>query len=476
MDLFKKLAEALGEPVENVYNMQERERSELMIAMQIDVTVAVMPVKQPTDEPGTSRSQGSAGDKGDPSVGNKKRKKQKSGGSRRLPFDYDSDNDFVPDDSERNKKFKFNYDEMASDFRSVYDDGSKPSSSRRRPARLAAQKADTKNKNLDNDEIASLLDDTEGSVEPPFRPADSDFSRRPQKTHTESPARVEKVTGTKLPNLDHNNAEDYSILLKKINREAKRHLLIDHVRDPSKLLEEDLPKLNIAELRKGAGKSQQKDTERSLKVHFSVLKGVSDKGLVVGSVEPLSWLKLSTSRKKTLPVKWVKEEERQIEVCNEDAFFDLNLDEPLISRVENKSKVEKEKEVNVVSPVPAPSTSTWLSKADPSTNGSSQGSRLRLKKLMTETSKIEIDKVEKQSMEQKDVSDEMRRKRQFDAVKPSMQEKDDEIRRKKLFGQINQHLELSKEEANKKNENDDIEIEIVKEVASPHCNKRGKEG
>ena len=456
LDSFQKLADALGEPVENVYNMPEKERSELMTVMQIDISVAVTPVKlvpSSSHDPGPSLSQGSDGDKSEASAGSRKRKK--SGGKR--PFDYDSDDDFVPNETDRDKKFKFNYKEMEKDFLSVYDDGSKPSSSRRQPTRAAARKNNQKNKNLNNDDISLLLDNNgeDGDDLPNLAPLpnDLDFSKTKENLK-ESPAKTDSVHVEKLPNLDLKKDEEYSLLLKSINEKAKKPLLIEHTRDPIKLLEDNLPKLKIKNLRAGRKDSKKTDLDGRFAIHMSVIQGISKEVAHSTNEESMSWLKLSSSRRKTLPMKWSKEERKPTDdVDCEDAFFDLNLDEPLINRVTTNLKDYKIPKNITISPVPTSSTSSnWLSKPVSGASSKSQGSKLKLKKP-TEKPKITLDHFYDEAKQEK----------------PSTSRSDsDETRKRRLSEKILQHLGVTDESTAKEDENDDDEVEFVKEVASPY--------
>ena len=465
MDSFHKLADALGEPVENVYNMPERERSELMTVMQIDVTVSVTPVKHvpvvpatSSHVPGPSLSQGSDGDKTESSSGLRKRKK--SGGRR--PFDYDSDDDFVPDESDRDKKFKFNFEEMANDFLSVYDDGSKQSSSRRQPKRAAARKTNQKNKNLDNDDITRLLDnngaDDDKLPNPAPLPDDLDFSRSTKEISTESPVKTQSVELVEqLSNLDLKKDEQYAFLLKSINERAKKPLLFAHTRDPMKLLEEDLPMLNIGSLRvwrTDSGKKMASDMETRFATHMSVIKGISEEGLISSNEESISWIKLFSLRRKTIPVKWSEDEVKPTEFDCED----MNLDEPLLSRVEKNLNGYKIPKNIDISPVSTSSTSSgWLTKPMPGASSNSQGSKLKLKKP-TEKPKITLHHFYDEDKQEK----------------PSSSRSDSEEMRKRILAdKILQHLGETNEVSVHNNEKDDDEVEIVKELASP-CNASGK--
>ena len=462
MDSFQKLADALGEPVENVYNMPEKERSELMTVMQIDISVAVTPVKQvpsSSHDPGPSLSQGSDGDKSDAKAGSRKRKK--SGGKR--PFDYDSDDEFVPNESDRDKKFKFNYKEMEKDFLSVYDDGSKPSSSRRQPTRAAARKTNQKNKKLNNDDISLLLDNNgeDGDDLPNLAPLpnDLDFSKT-KEIPRESPVKKDSVHVEKLPNIDLEKDEEYSRILKSINEKAKKPLMIEHTRDPMKLLEENLPKLRIKDLRAGRNETKKSDLDRRFVIHMSVIKGISKEVSHSTNEESMSWLKLSSSRRKTVPMKWSKEEKKPTDDLDyEDAFIDLNLDEPLINRVQTSLKDYKIPKNITISPVPNhPTSSNWLSKPVTGASSKSQVSKLKLKKP-TEKPKITLDHFYDEAKQEK----------------PSTSRSDsDETRKKRLSAKILEHLGETDESSAKEDENDD-EVKFVKEVASPYTAKRRKD-
>ena len=461
MDSFHKLADALGEPVENVYNMPERERSELMTVMQIDVTVSVTPVKHvsatSSHVPGPSLSQGSDGDKTESSSGLRKRKK--SGGRR--PFDYDSDDDFVPDESDRDKKFKFNFEEMANDFLSVYDDGSKQSSSRRQPKRAAARKTNQKNKNLDNVDITRLLDNNGADDDKlpnlvPL-PDDLDFSRSTKEISTESPVKTQSVERVEqVSNQDLKKDEQYAFLLKSINERAKKPLLFAHTRDPMKLLKEDLPMLNIGSLRAWRTDSRKKmasdDMETRFATHISVIKGISEKGLISSNDESISWIKLFSLRRKTIPVKWSEDEVKPTELD----FEDMNLDEPLLSRVEKSLNGYKIPKNIDISPVSTSSTSSgWLSKPMP--GASSNSGKLKLKKP-TENPKLTLHHFYHEDKQEK----------------PSSSKSDsEEMRKRGLSEKILQHLGETNEVSVHSNEKDDDEVEIVKELASPY-NASGK--
>ena len=461
MDSFHKLADALGEPVENVYNMPERERSELMTVMQIDVTVSVTPVKHvsatSSHVPGPSLSQGSDGDKTESSSGLRKRKK--SGGRR--PFDYDSDDDFVPDESDRDKKFKFNYEEMENDFLSVYDDGSKQSSSRRQPKRAAARKTNQKNKNLDNDDITRLLDNNGADDDklPNLAPLpdDLDFSRSTKEISTESPVKTQSVERVEqVSNQDLKKDEQYAFLLKSINERAKKPLLFAHTRDPMKLLKEDLPMLNIGSLRAWRTDSRKKmasdDMETRFATHMSVIQGISEKGLISSNDESISWIKLFSLRRKTIPVKWSEDEVKPTELD----FEDMNLDEPLLSRVEKSLNGYKIPKNIDISPVSTSSTSSvWLSKPMP--GASSNSGKLKLKKP-TENPKLTLHHFYHEDKQEK----------------PSSSKSDsEEMRKRRLSEKILQHLGETNEVSVHNNEKDDDEVEIVKELASPY-NASGK--
>ena len=461
MDSFHKLADALGEPVENVYNMPERERSELMTVMQIDVTVSVTPVKHvsatSSHVPGPSLSQGSDGDKTESSSGLRKRKK--SGGRR--PFDYDSDDDFVPDESDRDKKFKFNYEEMENDFLSVYDDGSKQSSSRRQPKRAAARKTNQKNKNLDHDDITRLLDNNGADDDKlpnlvPL-PDDLDFSRSTKEISTESPVKTQSVERVEqVSNQDLKKDEQYAFLLKSINERATKPLLFAHTRDPMKLLKEDLPMLNIGSLRAWRTDSRKKmasdDMETRFATHISVIKGISEKGLISSNDESISWIKLFSLRRKTIPVKWSEDEVKPTELD----FEDMNLDEPLLSRVEKSLNGYKIPKNIDISPVSTSSTSSgWLSKPMP--GASSNSGKLKLKKP-TENPKLTLHNFYQEDKQEK----------------PSSSKSDsEEMRKRGLSEKILQHLGETNEVSVHNNEKDDDEVEIVKELASPY-NASGK--
>ena len=461
MDSFHKLADALGEPVENVYNMPERERSELMTVMQIDVTVSVTPVKHvsatSSHVPGPSLSQGSDGDKTESSSGLRKRKK--SGGRR--PFDYDSDDDFVPDESDRDKKFKFNYEEMENDFLSVYDDGSKQSSSRRQPKRAAARKTNQKNKNLDHDDITRLLDNNGADDDKlpnlvPL-PDDLDFSRSTKEISTESPVKTQSVERVEqVSNQDLKKDEQYAFLLKSINERATKPLLFAHTRDPMKLLKEDLPMLNIGSLRAWRTDSRKKmasdDMETRFATHISVIKGISEKGLISSNDESISWIKLFSLRRKTIPVKWSEDEVKPTELD----FEDMNLDEPLLSRVEKSLNGYKIPKNIDISPVSTSSTSSgWLSKPMP--GASSNSGKLKLKKP-TENPKLTLHHFYQEDKQEK----------------PSSSKSDsEEMRKRGLSEKILQHLGETNEVSVHNNEKDDDEVEIVKELASPY-NASGK--
>ena len=505
LDNFHKLADALGEPVENVYNMPEKERTELMTVMQIDVTVAVTPVEQvPSSSKvlGPSVSQGSDEDKSEASSG---RKPKKSGGGKR-PFDYESDDDdFVPQDSDRDKKFKFNdvYDEMAKDFMSVYDDGSKQSSSRRQPSRAAARKTNQRNKNLGNDDISQLLDNNgdDGDSLPNLAPLpdDLDFSKT-KENDTESPAKKESVNVEKVSKVDQEKDEQYSLLLKNINEKAQKPLMIDHTRDPMKLLEENLPMLRIENLRKARTESKKTDLEKRFAIHMSVIKGLSKEIPHSTNDESMSWIKLSSSKQKTIPMSWSKEEGKPTDVADceddfiddplvskveknldgykipknsvvkpvsdadpEDDFFDdLNLDEPLVSKVAKNLdgyRIPKNIDIKPV-PKPKPSTSSnWLSKPSPESSSKSQGSKLKLKKPM-EKPKITLDHFYDEAKQQKASSS------RSDPILSNRSDSD-EARKKRLSLKILQHLEDNELTA-KKDESDEDEVKFVKEVASPH--------
>ena len=505
LDNFHKLADALGEPVENVYNMPEKERSELMTVMQIDVTVAVTPVKKVPSSPnvpGPSLSQGSEGDRSEASSG---RKRKKSGGGKR-PFDYESDDDdFVPQESDRDKKFKFNnvYDDMAKDFLSVYDDGSKPSSSRRQPSRAAARKTNQRNKNLGNDDISQLLDNNgdDGDGLPNLAPLPGDlvFSKTKENV-TESPAKKESVHVEKVPKVDHEKNEEYSLLLKSINEKAKKPLMIEHTRDPMKLLEENLPMLRIENLERARTESKKTDLEKKFAIHMSVIKGLSKEIPHSANDESISWIKLSSSRRITIPMNWSKEEGKPIDAdCEEDFidetlaskveknlhgykipknivitpvsdadpeddfFDDLNLEEPLVSRVANNLddgyKIPRKSNVKQV---PTPSTSSrWISKPMPESSSSkSQGSKLKLKKPI-EKPKITLDHFYDEAKQQKPSSS-----TRSDPILSNRSDSD-EARKKRLSLKILQHLE-DPELTAKKDDSDEDEVKFVKEVASPH--------
>ena len=462
MDSFHKLADALGEPVENVYNMPERERSELMTLMQIDVTVAVTPVKHvrasSSHVTGRSLNQDGDGDQAESSSGLRKRKK--SGGKR--PFDYDSDDDFVPDESDRDKKFKFNYEEMEKDFLSVYDDGSKQSSSRRQPTRAAARKTNQRNKNLDNEDITRLLDNNgeDDDKLPNLAPLpdDLDFSRSTKEPSLEYPVKTQSLE--QVSNVELKKDEQYAFLLKSINERSKKPLLIAHTRDPTKLLEEDLPMLNIGSLREWRTESGKKrtDMERRFSTHLSVIKGISEEGLISSQEESMSWIKMSSLRRKTIQVKWSKDEVKPTEFGCEN----MNLDEPLLSRVEknlNGYKIPKNIDISPV-PVSTPSSSSgWLSKPLPGASSNSQVSKLKLKKP-TEKPKITLRHFYNEDKQEK----------------PSSSRSDsEEIRKRRLSEKILEHLGETDDVSVQNNEDVDDEVEIVKEVASPYNASKKKD-
>jgi len=359
------------------------------------------------------------------------------------------------------KKFKFNYEKMENDFLSVYDDGSKQSSSRRQPKRAAARKTNQKNKNLDNDDITRLLDNNGADDDklPNLAPLpdDLDFSRSTKEISTESPVKTQSVERVEqVSNQDLKKDEQYAFLLKSINERAKKPLLFAHTRDPMKLLKEDLPMLNIGSLRAWRTDSRKKmasdDMVTRFATHMSVIQGISEKGLISSNDESISWIKLFSLRRKTIPVKWSEDEVKPTELD----FEDMNLDEPLLSRVEKSPNGYKIPKNIDISPVSTSSTSSgWLSKPMP--GASSNSGKLKLKKP-TENPKLTLHHFYQEDKQEK----------------PSSSKPDsEEMRKRGLSEKILQHLGETNEVSVHNNEKDDDEVEIVKELASPY-NASGK--
>ena len=346
MESFKKLAEALDEPLDHVYNLQEEEREQLMTLFNIersDHAVDEYEQEFPYRVPG--------------SQGTKR---------NRLLIDDDDDDDFV--ESKKTKQFRFLPPDH--DLVSLYDQNQKSGS--RRPRRAANKKANLTITQI-NDELSG--DDDDDVYE------DDYFEERkkkevPEIVISEDDPREEQVVEAARAARDHQAVEEpieesvdvadiakedtevkavsFADIINKINQLSETPALIEHPRDPEDVLvERSLPMMTLAKLQQlninpdsldstnqRAASSHVDQSERSrkpsLEDHMNMLEKIAVKAPVHGDIVPVAWQRLINTRRKMINVIWKHEDVEKID-DNCDDEVDIKTSADRVSLIDQKT-------------------------------------------------------------------------------------------------------------------------------------------
>ena len=340
MRRFEKLATALGEPLENVSNMQETERSQLMIAMGIN----------------DARNESVDEDEGDiypPQNDNQEPSKPGSKRKRKSSNFLDEDEDFVPSDSNdlfdkvrnmvpreqsnprkrraskqkdedddadfvdvKSNNFSQQIENLSKDFLVDVPGPSTSAYGTGRSSRLAAKKANLK---LTKSQIAECLESSQDSQDD-FVVNNHSFPIVDKKTEIVEPIKSKKNNDNKEPNQEivQNNQDQEAVkLVSSVNSKLKEPFLINHIQSPQEILNMDLPVFDVnllQKLKESRPSISQDNNDELIVKNVLFLNNLTSQGLVHAnyrSPDNLPWQKLMTTRAKLIKVKFNKDEDAQ---------------------------------------------------------------------------------------------------------------------------------------------------------------------
>ena len=348
MQKFTRLAAAIGESVEDVCNMPDEERTQLMKVMHMEDEEGAGGGTKPENEGNHSK------DEVEEDTPSKRSRRGKRKPVFDALFDWNNDDDFV-DDTKKSKDTSGAAGSKDSGWLSVTDQPSTSSglTASGRPSRHAAVKANARveciNRLYTRPQSHSRLDvstDIEEFQSQEVQP------RRKSMDHT-SPIKREstrlrsQIKGNSYePNATANESkrdEDDKIaqLIDSLNGKLKMSPLIPHTQSPKDFMRDldDLPLMDCNKLQRRIGIELKDDaaTDSILSKHLKIVRNISSKGLVHNSRSPLSWQKVLSSRKKHLEVNLERNQVGEVDLTNLETNADAELTEKQKQKVETHS-------------------------------------------------------------------------------------------------------------------------------------------
>ena len=334
MQKFTRLAAAIGESVEDVCNMPDEERTQLMKVMHMEDEEGAGGGTKPENEGNHSK------DEVEEDTPSKRSRRGKRKPVFDALFDWNNDDDFV-DDTKKPKDTSGAAGSKDSGWLSVTDQPSTSSglTASGRPSRHAAVKANARvefiNRLYTRPQSHSRLDvstDIEEFQSQEVQP------RRKSMDHT-SPIKREstrlrsQIKGNSYePNATANESkrdEDDKIaqLIDSLNGKLKMSPLIPHIQSPKDFMRDldDLPLMDCNKLQQRIGIESKDDaaTDSILSKHLKIVRNISSKGLVHSTRSPLSWQKVLSSRKKHLEVNLKRNQAAEVDLTNFETNAEL---------------------------------------------------------------------------------------------------------------------------------------------------------
>ena len=336
MQKFTRLAAAIGESVEDVCNMPDEERTQLMKVMHMEDEEGAGGGTKPENEGNHSK------DEVEEDTPSKRSRRGKRKPVFDALFDWNNDDDFV-DDTKKPKDTSGAAGSKDSGWLSVTDQPSTSSglTASGRPSRHAAVKANARveciNRLYTRPQSHSRLDvgstdDIEEFQSQEVQP------RRKSMEHT-SPIKREstrlrsQIKGNSYePNATANESkrdEDDKIaqLIDSLNGKLKMSPLIPHTQSPKDFMRDldDLPLMDCNKLQQRIGIESKDDaaTDSILSKHLKIVRNISSKGLVHSTRSPLSWQKVLSSRKKHLEVNLKRNQAAEVDLTNFETNAEL---------------------------------------------------------------------------------------------------------------------------------------------------------
>ena len=314
MQKFTRLAAAINESVEDVCNMPEKERSELMKVMHIE-----------DEEAGGGRPENEGYSSKD-EVEDIQSKRSNRLSKRKQEFDalydWNNDEDFVDDDTKKPKDTSGAAGSKDSGWLSVTDQPSTSSglTASGRPSRQAAVKANARvecinrfykrpqshsrlNVSTDIEEFSSR------EAQPRRKSMEQTSPIKRESTRVRSQSQRNSYEGPNVTANENKRDEDDKIaqLIDSLNGKLKMSPLIPHIQSPKDFMRDldDLPLMDCDKLQRRIGIESKDDkaADSILSKHLKIVRNISCKGLFHSSRSPLSWQKVLSSRKKHLEVK-----------------------------------------------------------------------------------------------------------------------------------------------------------------------------
>jgi len=298
--LDQQLADSLGESLENVINLPQIEKANLMNVMHINVDISVDAV----DEGSVNVVTGV-----DDAVSNRDSMKTKESKKRRRKSSMDDDDDFVVDNTSEKSAFVDNLDMNLLD---LYSPGTSGSG---RPTRQAAKRANVANKrvNLVENEGSKVKFENDAAVKPQHvESITTDLEKEEPKTSDN----IEPIEPIEPPKQEKEESfqKDYAETISYINSKLKSPALLEHVTpNISKIFSDldSLPVFDMNKLKVPETCCDPKEVPAFLKHNF-MLKTISSHGTVCGAnssnlSEPVTMQKLLATKRKILKVNLSKD-------------------------------------------------------------------------------------------------------------------------------------------------------------------------
>ena len=308
MNIFKKIADATGDSLEAVYQMQEEERSNLII---------VLGIQQETE--GT-KARDQKEESGEPSKGGRKRKALQT---------------FLSENENPNKKL--NRDTTEGEV------GVSLKSNTRAAARKANLKVSEINRILDSGNDPEASNDPDQKIE--------DFDDFDIVGNDATDGKVDNEVITVVPqNVSKKEASDRDSTEILLNLRLKCPDLLKFVRKKEDLLKEDLPELNLNEERRPKFEKGERKGER----HRRAVKCLTSNGLIQNKITRKSWVKIKIVKNKPKTLHVTKDGTlggRESEEDDEAGLFNGIKDDrkKLNIQKENKNLFDNESEDEQIS-------------------------------------------------------------------------------------------------------------------------------
>jgi len=296
-ELDQQLADSLGESLENVINLPQIEKANLMNVMHINVDISV-------DEGSVNVVTGL-----DDAVSNRDSMKTKESKKRRRKSSMDDDDDFVVDNTSEKLAFVDNLDMNLLD---LYSPGTSGSG---RPTRQAAKRANVANKrvNLVENEGSKVKFENDAALKPQHvESITTDLEKEEPKT-SDNKETIEPIEPLKQGK-EESFQKDYAETISYINSKLKSPALLEHVTpNISKIFSDldSLPVFDMNKLKVPVTCCDPKEIPAFLKHNF-MLKTISSHGTVCGAnssnlSEPVTMHKILATKRKILKVNLSKD-------------------------------------------------------------------------------------------------------------------------------------------------------------------------